>query len=831
MTQIAPALTRLFERHRIVFWYDDQRELREEFDALDLPDVEKIVLENNQFGVKYRILRQEPECKFLLYHDGPAPEHLNNWLLDVQLAHVQFVADRASLWATEVGLGLEFLDLVRDHAGFFQSGERRKRLRRLLAEDDTTHQIRLKLLAVCAGTEPNLDDILEALLGELADDGDERMRLIARSGLEGFLWDAVERAYGYTSATPGVRDFAIALFKACYALALEEPAALAPAARVFMQRWQDSVRHRDAFETLSAQCAEILDIRQDLERRAYTDLVDVDLFELVERKILHGLVQDVAARTIRADETEELVRRRRQSLWFKSYCHLYAAAESAAHFLALIGQVELTMRSLAHGVEQYTRVWFRLDQYYRHFIYHLRQSGQTTLLQGLLEQVDNHYTNSYLLPLNNRWQEQVDAAQKWQVSGVLPQQAFYGERVERFLSRGNKVAVIVSDALRYELGEELLRRVRQEDRFDATLEAALAMLPSFTQLGMAALLPHKTLTLDTDGGLAVRVDDQRSQGTEQRKKILEEATGGRATAIRADDLLKLNRDESRALMRDHEVVYVYHNRVDATGDQRESEERVFDAAEDALEELVQIIKKLTNANANNMLVTADHGFIYQHGALDESDFASEEVTGAQIILQQRRFVLGRGLDKRPGVKHFTSAAVGLAGEMEIVIPKSINRLRLRGAGSRYVHGGATLQEVVIPLLQINKKRKSDIELVEVDILRGGNEVISTGQLSVTLLQLAPVDEKVQPRQLRAGLYTQAGELISDSHDLTFDLTAASVRDREQRVQFILTSQAEAANGQEVELRLEEQVAGTSHYQVYKKVTYRLRRIFDADFDL
>src|SRR5690606_2370186 len=330
MTQIAPALTRLFERHRIVFWYDDQRELREEFDALDLPDVEKIVLENNQFGVKYRILRQEPECKFLLYHDGPAPEHLNNWLLDVQLAHVQFVADRASLWATEVGLGLEFLDLVRDHAGFFQSGERRNRLRRLLAEDDTTHQIRLKLLAVCAGTEPNLDDILEALLGELADDGDERMRLIARSGLAGFLWDAAERAYGYTSATPGVRDFAIALFKACYALALEEPAALAPAARVFMQRWQDSVRHRDAFETLSAQCAEILDIRQDLERRAYTDLVDVDLFELVERKILHGLVQDVAARTIRADETEELVRRRRQSLWFKSYCHLYAAAESAA---------------------------------------------------------------------------------------------------------------------------------------------------------------------------------------------------------------------------------------------------------------------------------------------------------------------------------------------------------------------------------------------------------------------------------------------------------------------------------------------------------------------
>lgn len=42
------------------------------------------------------------------------------------------------------------------------------------------------------------------------------------------------------------------------------------------------------------------------------------------------------------------------------------------------------------------------------------------------------------------------------------------------------------------------------------------------------------------------------------------------------------------------------------------------------------------------------------------------------------------------------------------IPKSINRLRLKGSGSRFVHGGATLQEVVIPVISINKKRQSDV---------------------------------------------------------------------------------------------------------------------------
>ena len=92
MSQIETALSKIFDRHRIVFWYDVKRELRAEFDALALPGVEKIVLGNNQFGVKYRILREAPERKFLLYHEGPPPEDIDNWLLDVELAHGSFRA-------------------------------------------------------------------------------------------------------------------------------------------------------------------------------------------------------------------------------------------------------------------------------------------------------------------------------------------------------------------------------------------------------------------------------------------------------------------------------------------------------------------------------------------------------------------------------------------------------------------------------------------------------------------------------------------------------------------------------------------------------------------
>ena len=86
MTKIAEALKTVFKKNRIVFWYDSKKELREDYEELEFSDIEKIELKNNEFRVKHRILREEPDQKFLLYHEGEAPSDLDNWLLDVQLA-------------------------------------------------------------------------------------------------------------------------------------------------------------------------------------------------------------------------------------------------------------------------------------------------------------------------------------------------------------------------------------------------------------------------------------------------------------------------------------------------------------------------------------------------------------------------------------------------------------------------------------------------------------------------------------------------------------------------------------------------------------------------
>jgi hypothetical protein len=148
---------------------------------------------------------------------------------------------------------------------------------------------------------------------------------------------------------------------------------------------------------------------------------------------------------------------------------------------------------------------------------------------------------------------------------------------------------------------------------------------------------------------------------------------------------------------------------------------------------------------------------------------------------------------------------------------------------RYVHGGATLQEVVIPVLEISKKRTSDIGQVDVEILRSGSSSITSGQLSVTLYQTEAATEKLQPRRLRAAIYAETGELLSDSHEITFDRTSENAREREFPVRFILTQKSDAYNGQEVILKLEERERDTSYYKDYRSQRYTLRRSFTTDF--
>ena len=830
ISNITGPLLKLFDRHRIVFWYDTKKELRADYEGLVLDGVEKIEINQNEFGVKHRILREEPKARFLLYHEGPQPRELDNWLLDVLLAHGQFKTDQISLWLGELGLGDEYYEVVQDHVEFFRAVKRRDALKKLLKDENTFVSIKMSMLGVCSASEPRIDAILENLLAELADESDDKLKLINRCGLSGFLWEQLKRYYGYDSKTPGLQDVAISLFKECYHMGLGENYVMTPDAVVFLSRWKDSRKHYASFEKLSNQYAELLNIEKDLIQRDIKQIQSLDYFRLIDQRILSELVRNVVDKTISEPEFEALIRSRAESYWYKTFINEYEALEHGFRLLNLLDKADFNVDSIDAGINRYAKSWFKLDQHYRKFIHHFLSSRQISLLEKLNEQIENQYVNNYLLKINNNWQKVVDQCTLWDTGSFNLQRKFYGQYIAPFIKNNKKVFVIISDALRYETGEELLGLIRQEDRYDAQLEPMLSMLPSSTQIGMAALLPNTSLEFFDNDSATVSVDGISSQGTANRSKILAKAIPDRATAVLADDLLGMNKDKSRELLKDNDVIYVYHNRIDAVGDKKDSEERVFEAVEKTFEDLVNIIKKLANANANNMIITSDHGFIYQNRPIEDSDFSVAASDGNEILFRDRRFILGKGLHDSPGLKSFTSEQVGLSGEMEIRIPKSINRLRLKGSGSRYVHGGASLQEVVLPVIRIKKKRQSDITIVDVDILKGSSSVITSGQLSVSFYQVQPVDDKIQPRKLRAGIYTQSGELVSDSHEISFNIKSENPRDREIQKRFIMSKNAEQANNQEVILKLDEELPNTSHSKEYKSIRYMLRRSFTSDFD-
>lgn len=829
MLQIESALLSLFNRHRIVFWYDAKKEFRQTFNEVCFPGIEKLEIANNQFGIKYQLLREKPGQKFLLYHEGPQPNDVNNWLLDIQLAETVFNADQTSLWLTELRLDPSFLSLIATHHKFFENELYRSLLKSSLTNSDTKPVILQKMLAILAQCDSDLDEIFFRLLAELAQNKQSLYELISSCGLEDFLWKEALRKYGYKSEVKSLEDLALKLFEEGFLVGLGEKPKMTNDAYILLRRWKDNVNTQQDFEKLSEKYAELLNIDEKIKGRDLKIFLDTDIFRKYDGKIIRELARELAQKTILPAACREIINRRKTSHWFSKYEQFYAVLENTALFLESLKNSQISIINFQDGVRKYSSTWYKVDQYYRKVMFHARKAGVHPVIEELVTLVENLYSNQFLTSVNNLWQEQVNRIDIWDSSPIPLQSLFYERYVKPFLDDGKKVYVVISDALRYEIGEELASSINHEDRYDASIEANCAMLPSYTQLGMAALLPHQNLSLAGDSSGMVFVDQQNSSGTVNRERILQKYRTD-ATAIQAEDFLYLSAEDTRSFVKENSVVYIYHNRIDATGDKKDTEERVFEAAEETIKELVQIIKKLNAGNATNMIITADHGFIYQNSYVDESDFSTIQPKGDEIFFLNRRFVIGKGLAASDGLRKFTTQELGLIGEVEIQIPNTTSRLRLSGSGSRYVHGGATLQEVVIPVILVNKKRERNLANVEVNLIQNATKIITTSQFSVTLFQVDPINDKLQPRQIRLAVYDRENHCISDQQEILFDSISENSHDREHKIRILLTREADRVENQDVFLKLEEKIPNTEHYREYQKITYTIRRTFTPDFD-
>lgn len=829
MNKIEEALSKLYNTHRIIFWYDENEELKEEFNELVLEGIEKVVVSNNQFYIKYLINKVKPNSQFLLYLPYEKSINAENWLLDVELANYVFQTKQEAMFAQELELDYNFTDLIAGHIEFFKNKERRADLKQLLGKDDDYHAVRYKMLAVLFDTDNvSLVSFLQ-VHASAYNDGNERFeRELERFNLKEFYWKEIARKYCYNNQSPSIYDFLIEVFNTNYSLG--KKTGIAKESKILISMWKDSISYQSSYRKLSQNIANDLKIESNLNQTSLEDIIHDDLFELIDKRIISELAQMICDETISNERLSQFIKQRENKYWYHDYEDFYACLENGMQMIISVRKTDkLKVESFGDGVQSYVQNLYKIDHYYRKYISHYRKAKQNKVLHLLTEKVEKVYCNDWLLNYGNKWQKVIDASDKWFNQPKTSQYRFFSDHIKPFTSKGQRLFVIISDALRYECGWEYLQKIQTEKRFEGELEYMVSTLPSYTQLGMAALLPNSNMTFQAESD-NILINGNSTQGVQGRTKILEQIVGKRATAINAEDFMKMNSaTDGREFVKQYDLIYIYHNRIDKVGDDKTSEEIVFEAVEQELEFLMDVIKKIANMNGNNMFITADHGFLYQNNELAESDFSIGKVKG-EIWKESRRYVIGKNLKGDTSTKHFTAEQLNLAGDTEVLIPKSINRMRIKGAGSRFVHGGASLQEIIIPLLKVTKTRQDTTKQVDVDIIKSTDK-ITTNILAVSFLQTDLVSEKVLPRLIRSAIYADDGEMLSDQFNYNFDIAEGTERMREVKHRFQLSSKASGKyKNQRVKLLLEEPVEGTSKWKQYKEYQYTLNISFTNDFD-
>lgn len=827
----------LTEHHRLVFWTDPDAEFAE-YIARGLPAElahVRVLDLSKQGGLAAKLLleREAPASPFLVYRPFSRPPADLDWLLDIELYSAEFHADLASIWLAELGLrSLHLREHLRDRSVFLANQERRKRLRRLIAADDTEATLDLKMMAVLTDSAlPNLPSVLRALCHVHLEDGrfdlsapPELLKTFDKMGLSPAFWLLVERDFGRSrdkTDLPGLlrQLFVSELLRTVSDLSKADEAALAPLrhfelppagslnAVVCLTQWRDSSAQAESYDAVAAAIAAELKLKEilgGLSPRAISTAFTFWEAEPRVASLLKSRVVDEAA-TIQVAEIVGIAAARKAGHWLAgptrelgaeraalrdAYDAIVAAAELFA--LRAAWQHRLFFETPTALLSAYCAELYRFDQLYRRFCLKAAAArGQGwDLLKGLAAEVERVYDQGFLQPLGLEWGRLLDAGflGSWDCPELPPQHRFYHNNIRPHLAHSarRRAFVIISDALRYEAAQQLQEALQGRYRMDATLKPMLGVLPSVTSLGMASLLPHQELSYQDNGGLLV--DGKAVEGTDARDRQLATVEGMacQATALRG---LKLG--EAREFTDGKRVVYIYHNVIDARGDSASTESETFDAVELCITELVELVQICINKlNASTVWVTADHGFLYQESAPDSTNRSVLTHKPPQAVKTKKRYLMGRNLGVAPEAHHgSTRVTAHTVGNMEFWLPRGANLFHFTG-GARFFHGGAMPQEVVVPLVVVKQLRDKEseasrVEKVGVQLL-GNRHRITTPQHRFELIQTEPVGPRRPPITLRAAVY-DGGTLVTSVDTVTFDSASENMEDRKRSIRLSLSS--------------------------------------------
>ncbi|MCA1916538.1 BREX-1 system phosphatase PglZ type A [Methanospirillum hungatei] len=817
-----------FETRKIVFWYDGEQTAGEEDlthirEALSEQGIAMHILDGNSFATKKLLEHDDTTSSYLIYSAQPEPDYEKNWLLDIQLYSERFENSRISDIKAEIGIEGYDLDIfLGAHLKFFSNKRRALAFKKWYEpswrEDDC---IRGMLAVLSGAAAPDIREITKSVLMDSLHEEDNTIwEQITKFDLTGRFWEIVRKQFGYYQESPTLKKFFVSLLITHIdrhtTLPLGHLEQFVNTKRqgneceLFISGWMHHARDSARFDRY---CADLLAENDKKLEKELTSIVHNQPVEsylqpeapdIFDKSIIRKIVSTLIDGGQDYDMYLSWIEARKTKHSYQKFEDIYTALVSAIELIRFAQQCEeekTIARTPAELFRAYTDRYYLLDYQYRKFYTSYDKTSDTQILKtGIREMVERQYLH-ITQKIQMKWSDLISAQglTTWGVELIPSQEEFYTAHVDAIIQRNDrdKVAVIISDAMRYEVAVELKETLNRNMNGTSELSSMAGCLPSYTKLGMAALLPHERLTFQKDH---ILVDGMNSDGIENREKILMKKEA-ESIAIRFKELRDLKRDDARERIRGKRVIYIYHNKIDDTGDNLQSEDEVFKAADETIHEIEDMVNRLVNSlNISNIFITADHGFLYTRNALEELDVI--DVSGFdkdRFISSNKRFIISSEKTDLMNTHRFLmDYIVDTQNPLYIYTPSADLRFKMSGGGRNFVHGGLSFQEIAIPVLLYNHKTLTDLDKKGIEygkvgiILIGQTRKITSNPFKITLFQTENVTEKRGILKCRIALYDNTGARVSDEKVILADKTTDDPNQR--KISITLTMNSTIQNG-------------------------------------
>ena len=759
------------ESTRIIFWFDDKGEYEDEVAELCLDNATLHILDGaNWLYTKWLLHEQDTEGKYLVYAPFSRPSDAENPLADLYYYSVPYYTDRISQMSQEIGIDNRFKEHMAQYGNFWKNKVRIEKFKSLGIDHFNVEMIDIGLIAVL--TEVKIANFEEIVRQLLLTDATEYIKALENNNLLERFWQLCNKYFGYDAENPNLDDLAacMVITYAASALKTSVPTVMKSYVLkkrndvvVFVRNIMDNVSNRIHYDELAEKIDKSLrftakisdEIKKDSGSIQLVDIFACDAFSGIDDILINWcldkLNDEILDAQIDGMNIAQIADQRISKAFHygEKYQNEYKAIKYAYLMMKSVSLMEYTS-DVAVLVQDYQKETYLIDSYYRWFYYAYDQIEENDRFSEARLRVENIYSNTYLQKLVPKWNDGLDDETVASI-GLIKQEDFFKHYLRAYDGK-DRVIVIISDALRYECAKELMSKLELDEKCDARMDAMIGVLPSVTSLGMASLLPHKELYVDAE--MNVTVDGNSCGDIGSRDKVLK-VQNENNIAVSFDEIYK-NRGRAKELLQEKNVVYVYHNQVDARGDKQASENEVFRACEEAIREIVELIHQLTgDVSATKYIITADHGFLYKRDKLQEFDKVSFRKEICEY--SNKRFLLTTEKVDEQGM---LSRARAYLDKLYVTTPIGADIFKVPGGGQNYVHGGSSIQEMLIPVIEVKTaKGKMKTDFVDV-ILTSVSRKVTNLITYFDFIQTEKVTEVMKARNVIAYFATESGEKIS-----------------------------------------------------------------------